>query len=132
MTGGFNLQIAWSTQLVGWRKQRQEKRGKTKKIKKNMQYRLIGDIAIWGLKGEYLDEPFNIAVDGPGCGESTIKLSGKRNLELYMWTGGNVIHAMALYFSEKGLKAKADRDRKSCPEVTLGDHYQEGVQQVHF
>ena len=42
VTGGFNLQIAWST---GWLagKAAAEKHRKTKK---NMQYRLIGDIAI--------------------------------------------------------------------------------------
>ena len=46
VTGGFNLQIAWSTGWAAGKAAAGEDTGKLKKLRKNMQYRLIGDIAI--------------------------------------------------------------------------------------
>ena len=108
VTGGFNLQIAWST---GWA----AGKAAAEKLKENTQM-----------------NHFNIAVDGPaGAGKSTIaKLVAKELGFVYVDTGA-MYRAMALYFLRKGVDPKAAEEiERSCPEVDVTIRYQDGVQQV--
>lgn len=60
LTGGFNLQIAWSTAWLA---------------AKNML--------------EVMEMSFNIAIDGPaGAGKSTIARAAAEALDFYMWIRG--------------------------------------------
>ena len=120
MTGGFNLQIAWSTgYLAGRIKEDKQGAGKEsgrdntgKENKKKM--------------------TVNIAIDGPaGAGKSTIaKAVAKRMGYIYVDTGA-MYRTIALYLLRKGISADdAEAISKAGKEADVTIDYKDGVQQV--
>ncbi len=105
LTGGFNLQIAWSTGFLAGRI-REEKEKPMKSI--------------------------NIAIDGPaGAGKSTIaKAVAKRLGFIYVDTGA-MYRTIALYLLRKGIKADdAEAISKAGRECEVSLDYVNGEQQV--
>ena len=109
MTGGFNLQIAWSTgYLAGQIKEEKQKKESGKKM------------------------TVNIAIDGPaGAGKSTIaKAVAKRMGYIYVDTGA-MYRTIALYLLRKGISADdAEAISKAGREADVTIDYKDGVQQV--
>ncbi|MBO7632074.1 MAG: (d)CMP kinase, partial [Lachnospiraceae bacterium] len=106
MTGGFNLQIAWSTGYLA---------GRIKEEKKEKTMRTV-----------------NIAIDGPaGAGKSTIaKAVAKRMGYIYVDTGA-MYRTIALYLLRKGISADdSEAISKAGKEADVTIDYQDGVQQV--
>ena len=107
LTGGFNLQIAWSTGFLAGRI-REEK----EKVMKNTS--------------------INIAIDGPaGAGKSTIaKAVAKRLGYIYVDTGA-MYRTIALYLLRKGISADdAEAISKAGRECEVSLDYVNGEQQV--
>ena len=106
MTGGFNLQIAWSTGYLA---------GRIKEEKKEKTMRTV-----------------NIAIDGPaGAGKSTIaKAVAKRMGYIYVETGA-MYRTIALYLLRKGISADdSEAISRAGKEADVTIDYQDGVQQV--
>lgn len=106
LTGGFNLQIAWSTGFLAGRIQEEKKMSTQKSI--------------------------NIAIDGPaGAGKSTIaKAVAKKLGYIYVDTGA-MYRAMALYFLRKGIPAEdTEAISKAGKEAEVSIDYVNGEQQV--
>lgn len=107
LTGGFNLQVAWSTGLILPGRARQAA------IKENK----MG---------------YSIAIDGPaGAGKSTIakKVAAKKGC-CYVDTGA-IYRAMAYFLLENGVKGEeTDRIAKKCQEANIRVAYEAGEQQV--
>ncbi len=106
LTGGFNLQIAWSTGYLA---------GKIKEEKSMSEPKSV-----------------NIAIDGPaGAGKSTIaKAVAKRMGYIYVDTGA-MYRAMALYFLRKGISAEDEQAISAAgKEAEVSIDYVNGEQQV--
>ena len=104
LTGGFNLQIAWSTGYLAGRIKEQEAKAMS----------------------------INIAIDGPaGAGKSTIaKAVAKRLGYIYVDTGA-MYRTIALYLLRKGIKADdTEAIGKAGREAEVSIDYVNGEQQV--
>ena len=106
MTGGFNLQIAWSTgTLAGLSAGKEEKK-----------------------------MSFNVAIDGPaGAGKSTIaKAVAKRLNFIYVDTGA-MYRAIGLYYLDQGIDIRdPEACKKALPEISVTIAHEEGVQQIYL
>ena len=120
MTGGFNLQIAWSTGFLAGRI-KEEKPGTGKESdRKNTKKESGKKMTV------------NIAIDGPaGAGKSTIaKAVAKRMGYIYVDTGA-MYRTIALYLLRKGISADdAEAISKAGKEADVTIDYKDGVQQV--
>ncbi|MBR4734249.1 MAG: (d)CMP kinase [Lachnospiraceae bacterium] len=129
LTGGFNLQIAWSTGYLAGKNAAEIVTEDLKNIDKGIDQK---DSESDDEKGE-IRMSYNIAVDGPaGAGKSTIaKLVAKKKGIIYVDTGA-MYRAMALYMLRNQVDP-VDKETiiKKCAEanVTLGH---EDGQQVVF
>ncbi len=116
-TGGFNLQIAWTSGYAAGtaagRKDREEAfPQKEKSMKKNP----------------------NIAIDGPASsGKSTVaKLIAKETGLIYVDTGA-MYRAMAIHFLRKGLDASDEAGiTQACADAHVTIRYENGTQQVYL
>ena len=114
-TGGYNLQIAWSTGAAAGRAAGQKE--------KNMEE-------------EKREERTNrhIAIDGPGSsGKSTIaKLVAKETGLIYVDTGA-MFRGMAIHFLRQGLDASDEAGiTAACADADVTIAYEDGVQQVYL
>ena len=127
LTGGFNLQIAWSTGYLAGKNAAEEQSGDTgngnpEKTDERTKKKGVKSMS------------YNIAVDGPaGAGKSTIaKLVAKKKGIIYVDTGA-MYRAMALYMLRNQVDP-ADQETiiKKCAEanVTLG--HEDGQQVVYL
>ena len=136
LTGGFNLQIAWST---GWLAGKSAAEA-TKEAKKEKTEEVIQENGSSNSVGNGKDQrkdqtmSYTIAIDGPaGAGKSTIaKLVAKEKGLIYVDTGA-MYRAMALYMLRNQVDPE-DKDTiiQKCAEanVTLG--HEDGQQVVYL
>lgn len=116
-TGGFNLQIAWTSgHAAGTAAGLRDGAGALPQKEKNMR------------------KNRNIAIDGPASsGKSTIaKLIAKETGLIYVDTGA-MYRAMAIYFLRKGLDAADEAGiTEACADADVTIRYENGVQQVYL
>ena len=111
-TGGYNLQIAWTTgRAAGWHAGEEEKiMIKTSEKRQNR----------------------HIAIDGPGSsGKSTIAKMVAAEAGLVYVDTGAMFRGMAVYFLRKGLKAEEEAAIvKAADEANVSIVYENGAQQI--
>ena len=128
VTGGFNLQIAWSTGYL------QEFPFRSK-IENVWTVRMSGCLKRILKQGEEYDMKklaFNIAIDGPaGAGKSTIaKMVAKKLNFIYVDTGA-MYRAIALYLLRGGVDtADETAVSEAVKNADITIRYQDGAQQV--
>ena len=116
-TGGYNLQIAWTTGAAAGRAACLEAKetGETKEEKT-------------------MRQNHHIAIDGPGSsGKSTIaKLVAKETGLIYVDTGA-MFRGMAIYFLRQGLDAADEAGiTAACRDAEVTIAYEDGAQQVYL
>ena len=106
LTGGYNLQIAWSTAHAAAMAAAEAERGK------HMSYA--------------------IAIDGPsGAGKSTIAKRVAKELSFIYVDTGAMYRAMALYVLEQNIDPQDQAKVAAvCPDIDVTILYEDGVQQV--
>ena len=115
-TGGFNLQIAWSTGAAAGRAAAQSLYENHSQEEKPMRLN------------------HHIAIDGPGSsGKSTIaKLVAKETGLIYVDTGA-MFRAMAIHFLRQGLEASDEAGiTAACRDAEVTIAYEDGAQQVYL
>ena len=110
VTGGYNLQIAWSTAYLAG-----SVCGRSNHRVKGMRIMSI-----------------NVAIDGPaGAGKSTIAKKLAKELDYIYVDTGAMYRAMALYMIEKKTDIQhMDAVRSACDAITIDIRYSDGEQQV--
>ena len=111
-TGGYNLQIAWTTgRAAGWHAGEEEK-----KMQNNTQKR----------------DNRHIAIDGPGSsGKSTIAKMVAAEAGLVYVDTGAMFRGMAIYFLREGLKAEDEAGIvKAAEKANVSIAYENGAQQI--
>lgn len=121
MTGGFNLQIAWSTGYLAGAVSDEDNEGEGMKGTRKKTKKETG-----------IPMTINIAIDGPaGAGKSTIaKAVAKRMGYIYVDTGA-MYRTIAFYLLRKGISADdSEAISKAGREADVTIDYKDGVQQV--
>ena len=114
-TGGYNLQIAWSTGAAAGRAAGQKEKNMEEEKREERKNR-------------------HIAIDGPGSsGKSTIaKLVAKETGLIYVDTGA-MFRGMAIHFLRQGLDASDEAGiTAACADADVTIAYEDGVQQVYL
>ncbi|MBO4838559.1 MAG: (d)CMP kinase [Lachnospiraceae bacterium] len=114
-TGGYNLQIAWSTGAAAGRAAGRKEKEMEEQNREARQNR-------------------HIAIDGPGSsGKSTIaKLVAKETGLVYVDTGA-MFRGLAIHFLRKGLDASDEAGiTAACEDADVTIAYEDGVQQVYL
>ena len=108
-TGGYNLQIAWTTGAAAGRAAAQEDK-ETRREKMNR----------------------SIAIDGPaGAGKSTIAKTLAKELGMIYVDTGAMYRAMAVHFLRKGLTGDDEAGIcAACEDAQVEIRYEDGAQQV--
>ena len=108
LTGGFNLQIAWSTAYAA------------------------GSSNFFKAGGERMG--YNIAIDGPaGAGKSTIAKRVAKELGYVYVDTGAMYRALAIYFLNQGLGTDdTEKIAEACKHAEVTLQYENGVQQVYL
>ena len=106
LTGGFNLQIAWSTGYLAGKSAAEKEKKMT----------------------------INVAIDGPaGAGKSTVakRIAQKMNY-IYVDTGA-MYRAIGLYFLKNGIDiCDEERCKQALPDISVTIGYENGSQQVYL
>ncbi len=106
LTGGFNLQLAWSTGYLAGRSAAE--------------------------KGA--DMAFDIAIDGPsGAGKSTIAKRVAQDMRFLYVDTGAMYRAIGLYYLEHGISLDdPEAMEQALPEITVTTGYEDDVQQIYL